>query len=44
LDIKKHFFSGGMMRHWHRLPRGVVGVAVPGGVQGKGRCGAEGHC
>ena len=24
LDIRNNFFSGSMVMHWHRLPRGVV--------------------
>ena len=24
LDIRKHFFSEGVVMQWHRLPRGVV--------------------
>ena len=29
--------------HWHGLPREVGGVTIPGGVQGKDRCGTEGR-
>lgn len=28
LDIKNHFFTGGVVSHWDRLPRAVVDVIV----------------
>ena len=41
LAIGKHLFSEGKVRHWHRLPRGVV-EDHPGGVQDMWRCSTEG--
>lgn len=32
-----------LITRWHGLPREVGGVTIPGGVQGKDRCGTEGR-
>ena len=42
LDIKNHFFSESGEAVAQAAQRGG-GVTVPGGVQGRGECGTEGH-
>jgi len=41
LSIRKNS-SKRVAMHWHRPPREVGGVTIPGGVPGPWRCGTEG--
>jgi len=39
-DIRKKFFTIGVVGHWHKLP-GVGGCPIPGDSQGKAGWGSE---